>query len=48
MSAPDSLKSIPFAFFANLSIAVAKSFAALYTGSGAMPAQTIHPLANAV
>lgn len=47
MSAPDSLKSILFAFFANLSIAVAKGFAALYTGSGAMLAETIHSLADA-
>jgi len=47
MSAPDSLKSILFAFFANLSIAIAKGFAALYTGSGAMLAETIHSLADA-
>jgi len=46
MSAPDSLKSILFAFFANLSIAVAKGVAALYTGSGAMLAETIHSLAD--
>jgi len=47
VSAPDSLKSILFAFFANLSIAIAKGFAALYTGSGAMLAETIHSLADA-
>lgn len=47
MSAPDSLKSIMFAFFANFAIAVAKGFAALYTGSGAMLAETIHSLADA-
>ena len=46
MSAPDSLKSILFAFFANLSIAVAKGLAALFTGSGAMLAETIHSLAD--
>ena len=46
MSAPDSLKSILFAFFANLSIAIAKGFAALFTGSGAMLAETIHSLAD--
>jgi len=46
MSAPDSLKSILFAFFANLSIAAAKGVAALYTGSGAMLAETIHSLAD--
>jgi len=46
MSAPDSLKSILFAFFANLSIAVAKGVAALFTGSAAMLAETIHSLAD--
>jgi cation diffusion facilitator family transporter len=46
MSAPDSLKSILFAFFANLSIALAKGVAALFTGSGAMLAETIHSLAD--
>jgi cation diffusion facilitator family transporter len=47
MSAPDSLKSIMFAFFANFAIAIAKGFAALYTGSGAMLAETIHSFADA-
>ncbi|MEJ8568241.1 cation diffusion facilitator family transporter [Elongatibacter sediminis] len=46
MSAPDSLKSILFAFFANLSIAIAKGVAAIFTGSGAMLAETIHSLAD--
>ena len=46
MSAPDSLKSILFAFFANLSIAAAKGVAAVFTGSGAMLAETIHSLAD--
>ena len=46
MSAPDSLKSILFAFFANLSIALAKGVAALFTGSGAMLAETVHSLAD--
>jgi cation diffusion facilitator family transporter len=46
MSAPDSLKSILFALFANLAIALAKGVAALYTGSGAMLAETIHSLAD--
>lgn len=47
MSAPDSLKSILFAFFANTAIAVAKGIAAVYTGSGAMLAETIHSVADA-
>ena len=47
MSAPDSLKSILFAFFANFAIAIAKGVAALYTGSSAMLAETIHSLADA-
>jgi len=46
MSAPDSLKSILFAFFANLAIATAKGVAALFTGSAAMLAETIHSLAD--
>lgn len=46
MSAPDTLKSILFAFFANLAIAVAKGVAALFTGSGAMLAETVHSLAD--
>src|SRR5688572_6333795 len=47
MSAPDSLKSILFAFFANLAIAIAKGIAALFTGSSAMLAETIHSVADA-
>jgi cation diffusion facilitator family transporter len=43
---PDSLKSILFALGANFSIAVAKGFAAFYTGSGAMLAEAIHSLAD--
>jgi len=46
MSAPNSLRSILFAFFANFSIAVAKGAAALFTGSAAMLAETIHSLAD--
>jgi cation diffusion facilitator family transporter len=46
MSAPNSLRSILFAFFANFSIAVAKGVAALFTGSAAMLAETIHSLAD--
>ena len=46
MAQPDSLKSILFAFFANLSIAVAKGVAAWFTGSAAMLAETIHSLAD--
>jgi len=43
----DSLKSILFALFANSSIAVAKGFAAVLTGSGAMLAEAIHSVADA-
>jgi cation diffusion facilitator family transporter len=42
----NSLKSIFFALGANAAIAVAKFFAALYTGSGAMMAEAIHSLAD--
>jgi len=43
----DSLKSILFALFANTAIAIAKGFAALVTGSGAMLAEAIHSVADA-
>ncbi len=43
---PDSIKSILYALFANLSIAVAKAGAAFWTGSGAMLAEAIHSLAD--
>jgi cation diffusion facilitator family transporter len=43
----DSLKSILFALFANSAIAVAKGFAAVLTGSGAMLAEAIHSVADA-
>jgi len=42
----DSLKSIMYALGANLTIAVAKMAAALYTGSGAMLAEAVHSLAD--
>lgn len=42
----DSLKSIFFALGANLAIAVAKFGAAIYTGSSAMMAETVHSLAD--
>jgi len=43
---PDSVKSIFYALFANLAIAVAKAAAAFWTGSGAMLAEAIHSLAD--
>jgi len=42
----DSVKSIFYALFANLAIAVAKGLAAFWTGSGAMLAEAIHSLAD--
>ncbi len=45
-ASPDSLKSILFALGANSSIAIAKGFAAAWTGSGAMLAEAIHSLAD--
>lgn len=42
----DSIRSIFYALFANLSIAVAKAAAAFWTGSGAMMAEAIHSLAD--
>jgi len=45
-SKPDSIKSILYAFFANLAIAIAKFGAAIWTGSGAMMAEAIHSLAD--
>ena len=44
--APDSLRAIFFALGANAAIAVAKFFAALYTGSNAMLAEAIHSAAD--
>jgi len=43
----DSLKSVLYALFANTAIAVAKGFAAILTGSGAMMAEAIHSVADA-
>ena len=43
---PDSVKSILYALFANLAIAVAKFGAAFWTGSGAMMAEAIHSVAD--
>lgn len=43
---PDSIRSILYALFANLAIAIAKGFAAFWTGSSAMLAEAIHSLAD--
>jgi len=43
---PESIKSILYALFANLAIAIAKAGAAFWTGSGAMMAEAIHSLAD--
>jgi len=43
---PNSMRSILYALGANFSIFVAKGFAALYTGSGAMLAEAVHSLAD--
>lgn len=45
-SKPDSIRPILYALFANFAIAVAKGFAAFWTGSGAMLAEAIHSLAD--
>ena len=41
-----SIKSILFAFLANLGIAITKTIAAVVTGSGAMLAESIHSFAD--
>lgn len=43
---PESIRSILYALFANLAIAVAKAFASYWTGSSAMLAEAIHSLAD--
>ena len=43
---PDSIRSILYALFANLAIAIAKAAAAFWTGSSAMLAEAIHSLAD--
>ena len=42
----DSTKAILYAFLANLGLAIAKTGAALYTGSGSMMAEAIHSFAD--
>jgi cation diffusion facilitator family transporter len=44
--AHSSTKAILYAFVANLGIAIAKTWAALYTGSGSMLAEAIHSYAD--
>ncbi|MFB3116700.1 MAG: hypothetical protein ACE1ZH_04425 [Gammaproteobacteria bacterium] len=39
----DSVKAILYAFLANLGLAIAKTGSAIYTGSGSMMAEAIHP-----
>ncbi len=46
MAQANSLRSVLYALTANLSIAIAKFAAALYTGSGAMLAEAIHSVAD--
>ncbi|PKM10750.1 MAG: cation efflux family transporter [Gammaproteobacteria bacterium HGW-Gammaproteobacteria-3] len=46
MSRPDSTSAIFYAFAANLGIALAKTVAALWTGSGSMLAEAIHSYAD--
>ena len=46
MSTQGSIKSIVYALLANLGIALAKTTAAVYTGSGAMLAEAIHSFAD--
>ena len=41
-----SLKSIYYAFSANMVIAIAKTFTAVYTGSGSMMAESVHSYAD--
>ncbi len=41
-----SFKAILYAFFANLGLAIAKTAAAVYTGSGSMMAEAIHSFAD--
>jgi len=43
---PDSVRTIFFALGANFAIFIAKAFAAVMTGSGAMTAEAVHSLAD--
>jgi len=43
---PDSIRSILYALFANMAIAIAKGAASFWTGSSAMLAEAIHSLAD--
>ena len=46
MSQPSSLTAILYAFSANLGIALAKTLAALWTGSGSLLAEAVHSFAD--
>src|SRR5205823_12788387 len=43
---PDTVRSIVYALGANLAIAVCKALGAVFTGSGALLAETFHSLAD--
>jgi len=44
----NSAKAILYAFLANFGLAIAKTGAAIYTGSGSMMAEAIHSFADCI